>query len=116
MKRLLLAGLLLATPAVAHDANHPELDGFYRSLFNVEGRWCCTVDDTAMTEIRAGEDGRFEAWIDERYPAVARGEYKVGWYPIPATARVVDIENIVGEPVVSFYFGKVLCFLDVARG
>jgi hypothetical protein len=64
-----------------------------------------------------GRRGRhLEAWIDDRYPSVAQGQYKAGWYPIPADARIVDRENIVGEPVVSFYMGVVRCFLDVARG
>jgi hypothetical protein len=64
MKLLLLALSLLATPALAHDANHPEFNGWYKSLRNpqihsavIKDLGCCSYRDchTTDAELRNGQ-------------------------------------------------------------
>lgn len=68
--------------ARAHDHNHPDLNGWFRSLHSKGGAWCCTGDDaeeaewdTAGGKYRVRIDGQ---WIDVPDEAIVEGPNKVG--------------------------------------
>jgi len=65
MKRLALILLLLCTPALAHDANHPELNSWFDHLASGKGLCCSFVDGRAV-ELWSGE--RFIARLEPREP------------------------------------------------
>lgn len=50
MKRLALILLLLCTPALAHDANHPELNSWFDHLSSGNGLCCAFVDGRAVAD------------------------------------------------------------------
>ena len=50
MKRLALILLLLCTPALAHDANHPELNSWFDHLASGKGLCCSFADGHAVED------------------------------------------------------------------
>lgn len=68
--------------AEAHDHNHPDLNGWFRSLHSKGGAWCCNGDDaeeaewdTAGDKYHVRIDGE---WIDVPDEAIVEGPNKVG--------------------------------------
>ncbi|WLB49244.1 hypothetical protein QIH93_15120 [Bradyrhizobium ottawaense] len=68
--------------ARAHDHNHPNLDGWFKSLHSKGGAWCCNGDDaeeaewdTAGGKYRVKIDGQ---WIDIPDEAIVEGPNRVG--------------------------------------
>jgi hypothetical protein len=87
---LFVAGLIALMFAVsalwgvarAHDHNHRELDGWFRSLHSKGGAWCCNGDDAEEAEwdttggkYRVKIDGQ---WIDVPDDAIVEGPNRVG--------------------------------------
>jgi hypothetical protein len=50
MKRLALIVLLLCTPALAHDASHPELNDWFNRLASGKGLCCSFADGFAVAD------------------------------------------------------------------
>jgi hypothetical protein len=72
----------LVNRARAHDHNHAELDGWFKSLHSKAGAWCCNGDDAEEAEwdtsggkYRVKIDGQ---WIDVPSEAIVEGPNKVG--------------------------------------
>jgi hypothetical protein len=82
-----LVALMFLVPALwsvarAHDHNHRELDGWFKSLHSKGGAWCCNGDDaeeaewdTAGGKYRVRIDGK---WIDVPDEAIVEGPNRVG--------------------------------------
>jgi hypothetical protein len=51
MKRLALIVLLLCTPALAHDANRPELNSWFDHLASGKGLCCSFADGMALSDV-----------------------------------------------------------------
>jgi hypothetical protein len=104
MVRLTLLFLLLASPALAHDHERPDLDEFYRSLMVpyshngfVAGSSCCNKTDCAPRPVRL-TNGIYEAQGDN-------GE----WLEIPIQAIITDKENPYMQAVICILGGKINC-------
>lgn len=95
-------------PAMGHDMNHPDLDGWYETLDRPDGQWCCDRTDCKPTEYRLGADG-YEVLIDERFPGVTAAS----WQKVPP-ANVVPTENPTGSAVACWWGGEVRCFVPQA--
>ena len=49
--KTLLILLLLCTPALAHDASHPELNRWFDSLASGKGPCCSNADGTVLSDV-----------------------------------------------------------------
>lgn len=89
IKTILLASIMAAGTALAHDHDHPELTGWYKSLVNSNGSPCCDGSDALRIEdpdwqsvcddkgchYQVRLDGR---WWDVPEYAVVKGPNKSG--------------------------------------
>jgi len=89
LRKIATTGVLLGILAAltlghvkAHDHNHPELEGWFKSLHSKGGAWCCNGDDAEEVEWDTSE-GKYRVrvegqWINVPNDAVVEGENKVG--------------------------------------
>jgi hypothetical protein len=49
--RIVLIFLLLCTPAIAHDASHPELNEWFNRLTSGRGLCCSFADGSAVSDV-----------------------------------------------------------------
>jgi hypothetical protein len=52
--RIVLIFLLLCTPAIAHDASHPELNEWFNRLTSGRGLCCSFADGSAVSDVSIG--------------------------------------------------------------
>ena len=68
MKRLALILLLLCTPALAHDANHPELNSWFDHLASGKGLCCSFADGLAVADPDwDSKDGHYRVRLDNEW-------------------------------------------------
>lgn len=96
----ILAALTLSSVR-AHDHNHQELDGWFKSLHSRGGAWCCNGEDAEEAEWDTGT-GKYRVFVEGQ------------WIDVPADA-VVEGPNKVGGARVWLYYTNgrpnVRCFL-----
>jgi len=77
-----LMGLFLFGAALAHDHNHPEMEGWFKSLHSKGGAWCCSGDDAEIADYElVGNHYRVrigDQWVTVPEDAIIEGENKVG--------------------------------------
>lgn len=66
----------------AHDHNHPEMEGWFRSLHSKGGAWCCNGDDAEEAEWDTS-GGKYRVriegqWLDVPDDAVVEGPNRAG--------------------------------------
>lgn len=104
-----LVALLTMHFARAHDHEHPELNGWYRSLHAEGGAWCCNGDEAIhLADIDwESKDGRYRVRIDK------------DWIDVPESAEIHD-PNRDGRAMVWTYESRdgtaVRCFMPWALG
>lgn len=123
MKRILIvAGLLLAAPAQAHIAGHPEWDEWLMAQKVPDGRnsgsrndYCCDKSDAYIidenTELRQGEGGDPEVFVEgawHTYPN--RGDGK------PGNTVMGVYDNPTGHVVAWLYHGLPRCLASGTGG
>lgn len=121
MRRILLIALLLvSSTALAHDHDHPELDGWYKSLSSGKGP-CCDGSDAVSVidpnwEIQDKPGNPFRVWLDV---SMEDGKVNMQWVDVPEDA-VVHEPNKAGIakvwPVRTYMGVIVRCFLPGATG
>jgi hypothetical protein len=68
MKRLALILLLLCTPVLAHDANHPELNSWFDHLASGKGLCCSFADGRAVADPDwDSKDGHYRVRLDNQW-------------------------------------------------
>jgi hypothetical protein len=88
MKRLALILLLLCTPALAHDANHPELNSWFDHLASGKGLCCSFADGHAVADPDwDSKDGHYRVRLDNE------------WIDVPDDAVVTE-PNRAGRTMV----------------
>jgi hypothetical protein len=97
---------LAAGQVSAHDHNHAELDGWFKSLHSKSGAWCCNGDDAEEAEwdifgdkYRVRLEGK---WIDVPDEAIVEGPNRVGG------ARVWSMHQDGGPAVRCFLPGSLI--------
>lgn len=94
--------LLIASQAVAHDHNRPELNEWLKSLHSNGKTWCCDGNDTDEIDDWETKGNRY------------RVRFRGIWYDVPEEA-VVDGPNKSGAPLLWMYKGymspRVRCFM-----
>lgn len=85
MKRILIAAMLAASPALAHDHARPELNGWFESLRSAKGGPCCDGSDAKRIDDVDWEtrDGHYRVrldgqWVDVPDGAVVEGPNREG--------------------------------------
>ena len=103
MKRLALILLLLCTPVLAHDANHPELNSWFDHLASGKGLCCSFVDGRAVADPDwDSKDGHYRVRLDNQ------------WIDVPDDALITEPNRAGRTMVWTWYFnGKraIRCFL-----
>jgi AraC-like DNA-binding protein len=77
MKRLALILLLLCTPALAYDANHPELNSRFDHLSSAKGLCCSFVDGRAVADPDWDSKVRDLSAVARRSPAHFSRKFKL---------------------------------------
>lgn len=115
IRALTLLLLLWAMPALAHDGTHDE---WFRSLTNRWGGSCCNMTDCKPVVARIRADGQWEAMIDSKtWPEIdgdvlhLHGAAPNDWVTIPDQVVLHGHDNPLGEPILCWYQGAVLCFV-----
>jgi len=103
MKRLALILLLLCTPVLAHDANHPELNSWFDHLASGKGLCCSIVDGHAVADPDwDSKDGHYRVRLDNQ------------WIDVPDDA-LITAPNRAGRTMVwTWYFNgkkEIRCFI-----
>ena len=103
MKRLALILLLLCTPALAHDVNHPELNSWFDHLASGKGLCCSFVDGHAVADPDwDSKDGHYRVRLDNQ------------WIDVPDDA-LITAPNRAGRTMVwTWYFNgkkEIRCFI-----
>ena len=84
MVRIVLIFLLLCSPALAHDPEHPELNAWFDSLRSTKGLCCSFVDGFAVSDVDwESKDGHYRVrlegrWIDVPDDAVVTEPNRAG--------------------------------------
>jgi hypothetical protein len=109
MKRVALLIFLMTTPALAHDAEHPEFDGWFQNLHSEKG-YCCSDSDGNVIK-----DTEWQSVNDPAKPNVHyRVKIKDAWVDVP-DAAVLNMPNLYGQTMVwPFYKDgepQVRCFI-----
>ena len=77
--RIVLIFLLLCSPALAHDAGHPELDEWFNRLASGKGLCCSFADGFAVSDVDwESKDGHYRVRLD--------GE----WVDVPDEALITN--------------------------
>jgi hypothetical protein len=103
MKRLALILLLLCTPVLAHDANHPELNSWFDHLASRKGLCCSFADGRVVADPDwDSKDGHYRVRLDNQ------------WIDVPDDALITE-PNRAGRTMVWTWFlnGKrtIRCFM-----
>jgi hypothetical protein len=92
MKRLALILLLVCTPALAHDANHPELNSWFDHLASGKGLCCSFADGHAVADPDwDSKDGHYRVRLDNQ------------WIVVPDDAVITE-PNRAGRTMVWTWF------------
>ncbi len=92
--------LLIALPASAHDAQHPEWTPWLMEQRNQSGAACCDGEDVVRlsdSEWRTTGD-HYEVW------------HNGGWMAVPDSAMTKSHDNIADGALLWMWQGKVQCF------
>lgn len=99
---------LLATAAMAHDHQRPELNDWYKHLQSNSGDICCDATEPIVIDNWETHDGHYRIFV--------RG----GWQDVPDSA-VVHVPNLAGRALVWQGYPKnekgpivIRCFLPAA--
>jgi hypothetical protein len=120
MKRVaLLISLLICTPVLAHDAEHPELNDWMRGLINKRKGQCCDGTDAVhLRDVDWKSQNKPESHYKVRIPMTSDGN-NVEWVDVPDDA-VVDGPNKDGSTLVWPIYGPhgaiIQCFIMGAQG
>ncbi len=82
--RIVLIFLLLCSPALAHDAGHPELNEWFNRLASGRGLCCSFADGSAVSDVDwESKDGHYRVrlegrWIDVPDDAVVTEPNRAG--------------------------------------
>jgi hypothetical protein len=101
---VVLLWIAYLSKAHAHDHNHPELAGWFRSLHSKGGAWCCDGNDADMADWDTS-GGRYRVKIDGQ------------WIDVPDDAIVLGPNKAGGARVWTYYTEgrpNVRCFLPDA--
>jgi len=94
--------VLLVSPSVAHDHNHPERNAWLKSLHAVNKTWCCDGNDIDAIGDWETKGGGY------------RVKFRGQWFDVPEGA-IVDGPNKLGEPLLWMSKGysglSVRCFM-----
>ena len=82
MKQLALILLVLCTPVLAHDANHPELNSWFAHLASGKGLCCSFVDGRAVADPDwDSKDGHYRVRLDNQ------------WIDVPDDALITELNR-----------------------
>jgi len=104
MKRVALILLLLCTPVLAHDANHPELNSWFDHLARA-GKGCAVLSWMAVrSPIQTGDskDGHYRVRLDNQ------------WIDVPDDALITE-PNRAGRTMVWTWYCDLACTPRVKR-
>jgi hypothetical protein len=106
--RIVLIFLLLCTPALAHDLEHPELNAWFDSLRSSKGLCCSFADGLAVNDVDwESKDGHYRVRLENN------------WIDVPGEALITE-PNRAGRTMVWPYRfdGKtfIRCFIPGSMG
>lgn len=85
----------------------PSLAPWFRSLHSPQNGWsCCDMGDCRTVRVR-NNNGKIEAWIDQRDFKLAPDK----WVSVPDDAIIRGKENPMGEAVACWWGGRIRCFV-----
>jgi hypothetical protein len=108
MMRTVLIPLLLCSPALAHDAGHPELNEWFNRLASGRGLCCSFADGFAVSDVDwESKDGHYRVRLENN------------WIDVPDDALITE-PNRVGRTMVwpLRFDGQILirCFMPGSMG
>lgn len=99
---VLIAAMIAAWAAFAHDHKHPERNDYLKSLHSKNKTWCCNGDDYDSFDDWETKDGGY------------RVKFRGQWFDVPDGA-LIDGPNEVGVPMLWMNKGfsglSVRCFM-----
>ena len=106
--RTFLILLLLCSPALAHDASHPEFNEWFNRLASGMGLCCSFADGFAVSDVDwESKDGRYRVRLENK------------WIDVPDDALITE-PNRVGRTMVwpVRFAGKIFirCFMPGSMG
>ena len=104
MRRAILLAVLLATPARAHDQDHPQLNAWFSELKSDSGIPCCDGIDAQRLE-----DVDWQTVCNDtgcHYQVRLKGK----WITVE-NEKVIKKPNLAGYPFVTLHNGLIQCFM-----